>query len=106
MTSKAAYFVVKKEYYDEIALGKKTSEFRIASPYWIERLDTSIKEAVFQLGYGRNGAPPPRMRYSVIGIFIHDTLQKSVIPYPKSVSDIPNGFRSCLIEVKLGRRLE
>jgi len=103
---KATYLVVKAEYFNAIASGEKTSEFRQASPHWIDRLDNSVKEAVFQLGYGSGGKPPPRMRFKVVGIFIHDTLHQTVIPYPRSVDEIPDGFRSCLIEVKLGERLE
>jgi len=104
--NKAAYFVVKSEYFNAIANGEKTSEFRQASPHWIDRLDNSVKEAVFQLGYGSGGRPPQRMRFKVSGIFIHDTIHETIIPYPKSVEEIPEGFRSCLIEVKLGERLE
>ena len=36
----------------------------------------------------------------------HDTLHNKVIPYPKSTDEIPKGFRACLIEVKLSKRLE
>jgi len=104
--TKVAYFVVKKEYYEAIASGEKTSEFRQASPHWIDRLDDSVSEAVFQLGYGSGGLPPPRMRFRVTGLAIHDTIHNKVIPYPKSTDEIPKGFRSCLIEVKLGERIE
>jgi len=104
--TKVAYFVVKAEYYKAIASGEKTSEFRQASPYWIDRLDDSVGEAVFQLGYGNGGKTPPRMRFRVVGLRIHDTINNRTIPYPKSVDAIPSGFRSCLIEVKLGERLE
>ena len=46
------------------------------------------------------------MRFKVAGLAIHDTLHNKVIPYPKSKDEIPKGFRACLIEVKLGERLE
>jgi len=102
---KRAHFVIKEEYYRAIASGEKTSEFRYASPYWIDRLDNSVKEVTLQLGYGSAGYPPRRMRFRVAGVFIHDTLNKVVIPYPRSVDEIPDGFRACLIEIKLGERL-
>ena len=104
--TKVAYFVVKGEYFRAIASGEKTSEYRQASPFWIDRLDDEVTEAVFQLGYGKGGKPPPRMRFKVVGLRIHDTLNDKVIPYPKSKNEIPKGFRACLIEVKLGERLE
>lgn len=103
---KTAYFVVTAEYFRAIASGKKTSEFRQASPFWIDRLDDDVGEAVFQLGYGGGGKPPPRMRFRVAGLKIHDTINDKAIPYPKSTKEIPKGFRSCLFEVKLGKRLE
>ena len=106
LKGKTAYFVVKAEYFRAIASGEKTSEFRQASPFWIDRLDDSVTEAVFQLGYGTGGKPPERMRFKVVGLAIHDTLHNMVIPYPKSKDDIPKGFRACLIEVKLGERIE
>jgi len=46
------------------------------------------------------------MRFSVTGLAIHDTIHNKVIPYPKSTDEIPKGFRSYLIEVKLGERIE
>ena len=97
---------LKKKWYDMIASGEKTSEYRQASPFWIDRLDDEVTEAVFQLGYGSGGKPPPRMRLKVVGVSIHDTLHDKAIPYPKSKNEIPKGFRACLIEVKLGKRLE
>lgn len=106
LKGKTAYFVVKAEYFRAIASGEKTSEFRQTSPFWIDRLDDSVTEAVFQLGYGTGGKPPPRMRFRVAGLKIHDTITDKVIPYPKSTKEIPKGFRSCLFEVKLGKRLE
>ena len=104
--TKVAYFVVKGEYFRAIASGEKTSEFRQASPFWIDRLDDSVTDAVFQLGYGTGGKPPERMRFKVVELAIHDTLHNTVIPYPKSKDEIPKGFRACLIEVKLGERIE
>lgn len=104
--TKTAYFVVKTEYFKAIASGEKASEFRRASPFWIDRLDDEVTEAVFQLGYGKGGKPPPRMRFKVTGLAIHDTIHDKVIPYPKSKDEIPKGFRASLIEVKLGERLE
>ena len=104
--TKTAYFVVKTEYFKAIASGEKASEFRRASPFWIDRLDDEVTDAVFQLGYGKGGKPPPRMRFKVTGLAIHDTIHDKVIPYPKSKDEIPKGFRASLIEVKLGERLE
>ena len=102
---KTVYLVVKQEYFDAIADGSKTSEYRQASPHWIDRIDDDVTDVVFQLGYGRNGQPPKRMRFKVKEVRIQDTLHDVEIPYPKRKEDIPTGFRACLIRIVLGERL-
>ena len=102
---KTVYLVVKKEYFDAIADGSKTSEYRQASPHWIDRIDDDVTDVVFQLGYGHNGQPPKRMRFKVKEVRIQDTLHDVEIPYPKAKEDIPTGFRACLIRIVLGERL-
>ena len=102
---KTVYLVVKKEYFDAIADGSKTSEYRQASPHWIDRIDDDVTDVVFQLGYGHNGQPPKRMRFKVKAVRIQDTLHDVEIPYPKAKEDIPTGFRACLIRIVLGERL-
>ena len=102
---KTVNLVVKKEYFDAIADGTKTSEYRQASPHWIDRIDDDVTDVVFQLGYGRNGQPPKRMRFKVKEVRIQDTLHDVEIPYPKAKEDIPTGFRACLIRIVLGERL-
>lgn len=102
---KTVHLVLKSEYFEAIASGEKTSESRQASPHWIDRIDGDVAEVVFQLGYGRNGQPPKRMRFKVAALAIHGH-DGRVIPYPKSVDAIPQGFRSALLELKLGERLE
>ena len=102
---KTVYLVVKREYFDAIANGSKTSEYRQASPHWIDRIDDDVTDVVFQLGYGHNGQPPKRMRFKVKEVRIQDTLHDVEIPYPKRKEDIPTGFRACLIRIVLGERL-
>lgn len=102
---KTVYLVVKQEYFDAIADGSKTSEYRQASPHWIDRIDDDVTDVVFQLGYGRNGRTPKRMRFKVKEVKIQDTLNDVEIPYPKTKEDIPKGFRACLIRIVLGERL-
>ena len=102
---KTVYLVVKKEYFDALADGAKTSAYRQASPPWIDRIDDDVTDVVFQLGYGRNGQPPKRMRFKVKEVRIQDTLHDIEIPYPKAKEDIPTGFRACLIRIVLGERL-
>ena len=102
---KTVYLVVKQEYFDAIADGSKTSEYRQASPHWIDRIDDDVTDVVFQLGYGRNGRTPKRMRFKVKEVRIQDTLHDIEIPYPKAKEDIPTGFRACLIRIVLGERL-
>ena len=102
---KTVYLVVKQEYFDAIADGSKTSEYRQASPHWIDRIDDDVTDVVFQLGYGHNGQPPKRMRFKVKEVRIQDTLHDVEIPYPKAKEDIPTGFRACLIRIVLGERL-
>ena len=101
---KTVYLVVKREYFDAIANGSKTSEYRQASPHWIDRIDDDVTDVVFQLGYGCNGQPPKRMRFKVKEVRIQDTLHDIEIPYPKAKEDIPTGFRACLIRIVLGER--
>ena len=102
---KTVYLVVKQENFDAIADGSKTSECRQASPHWIARIDDDVTDVVFQLGYGRNGQPPKRMRFKVKEVRIQDSINNLEIPYPNTKEDIPNGFRACLIRIVLGERL-
>ena len=105
-TKKTIHLVLKREFFEAIARGEKTSEYRAVGPYWVQRINPSVKEVVFQLGYGTSGKPPPRMRFRVKEVRLVDSVHNKTIPYPVYEGDIPKGFLACLFELKLGKRLE
>lgn len=63
-TPKTLFLILKKEYFDQIIKGEKTSEFREYKPFWINKLiniDGSFKHydlILFQNGYQKN---PPQI---------------------------------------------
>jgi len=95
-------FHLKKLWYEEIKSGRKTSEWREASDYWLKRLCTlppkkivelvnrkptslnivplptySVSKAWFTVGYPKNNLP--RLEADIVGILIHlDTQQLEI----------------------------
>ena len=50
--STEAYLVLKKEFYDQIKWGRKKTEYRDFTKYWIDRLlDHPLKTVKLNLGY-------------------------------------------------------
>jgi len=71
-----------KKWFDRIAAGRKTHEFREAKPYWAKRLDgRQYSEIHFRNGYSKDA---PFMRVEFLGCRL----------------------RGCLYVIKLGRVLE
>jgi hypothetical protein len=55
MEKKILHLTLIKHWFDEIACGKKTREYREKKPYWTKRLkDKLFDEVWFKNGYGKN----------------------------------------------------
>lgn len=87
--------VLTGHWFEEIKSGRKTSEYRLDTPYWVKRLKPYLdcdKTVVFQKAYRKN---PEIMEF--------------IIDY---ISILPDGFqtdlktRESVFEIKLGRRLK
>ncbi len=70
---KILYLILKKEFFNQIKSGEKTSEYRGYKPFWIKRLmnkDRSFK--TFDLVHFRNGyhKDAPTMLFEIKGINI------------------------------------
>jgi hypothetical protein len=60
---KILHLTLKKIWFDKIARGEKTNEFRDKKPYWIKRLkDKTFNEVWFRNGYSKN-APFMRVEW-------------------------------------------
>jgi hypothetical protein len=63
---KDLFLILKTQYFREIEAGTKTSEYRLATDYWLKRLtSTDWQFVTFQLGYS---ATAPRTRKKIISI--------------------------------------
>lgn len=60
---KILHLVLKKRWYDMIASGEKTEEYREIKPYWSNRLFKGYTHVCFHLGYTAN-----TMLFPIIGI--------------------------------------
>ncbi len=60
---KPLFLILKGGWYNLIASGEKSIEYRSYNKYWKMRLENkNFKEVVFQLGYSKNA---PRMKFSI-----------------------------------------
>lgn len=60
---KDLFLILNGKYFREIESGKKTSEFRLMTEYWLKRLSsTDWQYVTFQLGYN---ADAPRIRKKI-----------------------------------------
>lgn len=49
------YITIKKQYFDEILIGKKKEEFRLVKPYWLNKIvGKKYSHIIFQNGYRKN----------------------------------------------------
>lgn len=63
-------FHVKRQYYESIKRGEKTSEWRDSTAYWLNRLiHPQRKEAWFVAGYPKNNLP--RLEAEIVGMTGH-----------------------------------
>ena len=77
MTMKNLTLHLKKEYFDQIAAGTKTEEYRLVTPYWAKRLEfRAYDNVVLLFGYPKNGDKSREIVRPWRGVF------KSVIVHP------------------------
>ena len=62
---KALFLTIKSEFFDLIASGKKTIEYRAKSAYWKQRLSRVYDEVIIRNGYRLNS---PVLRAEFAGI--------------------------------------
>ena len=88
------FFVLEGKYYDQIAAGKKTTEYRDIT---IRNLSKSIgiKTIKLQRGYKK-----VQMRYAVESVRLMDANDRECDPY-----NIPAGFIATTIAIHLGKRI-
>lgn len=103
---KTLHLVLKSKWYDKIASGEKTSEYRECKPYWNKRFMPD--------GDYRAGLDPVAFEYCIAGkydsVVFHrgytsETMEFSVyvIQITKNKNDL--GLPACW-EIKLGKRIE
>jgi hypothetical protein len=93
------YFVLKGEYFDAIAAGRKTTEYRDLSPRNLSQ-SIGIKTVKLQRGYGHPGQPPKQMRFEVRSVRLMDASNRECDPFA-----IPSGFLATTIAIHLGKRI-
>ena len=93
------YFVLKGEFYDAIAAGRKTTEYRDLTPRNLA-MSIGIRTVKLQRGYGHPGQPPAQMRFEVASVGLLDPDDRECDPYA-----IPEGFIATTIAIHLGRRI-
>lgn len=65
---KDLFLILKTQYFNKIKAGVKTSEYRLLTPYWLNRLTSKDWQHVtFQLGYSKHAE---RIRKKIINIEI------------------------------------
>ena len=103
---KILHLVLKSVWYDKIASGEKTSEYRECTPYWNKRLighenilvhssfiptsmqfDIAYQTVIFHKGYTNE-----TMEFKINGLFLIQNIQNDL--------NLP-----CCWEIKLGRRI-
>ncbi len=59
------FIIIKKQYFDEILVGKKKEELRIVKPHWVNKLvGKKYSNVIFQNGYAKNA---PRLEAEYLG---------------------------------------
>lgn len=93
------YFVLKGEFYDAIAAGRKTTEYRDITSRNLS-MSIGIKTVKLQRGYGHPGQPPAQMRFEVKSVTFMDSDDRECDPY-----NIPSGFIATTIAIHLGKMI-
>lgn len=88
------FFVLEGKYYDQIAAGKKTTEYRDITPSNLSK-SIGIKTVKLQRGYKK-----VQMRYAVESVRLMDANDRECDPY-----NIPAGFIATTIAIHLGKRI-
>ena len=96
---KVLHLTLKRKWFDLIASGEKTTEYREYKPYWIKRLDgKEYQEVHFRNGYSKDS---PFMRVLLEGIeVVPDT--GGLLFAPKN-GEVLNGWQFAIV---LGQALE
>jgi hypothetical protein len=68
-TDKPLFLILKKEFFDQIASGEKTIEYREATDYWRNRLKKPFTTVLFQMGYEKDA---PRLLADIVSINVID----------------------------------
>ncbi len=90
------YLVLKGEFYDAIASGKKKIEYRDFSEYNLKRT-IGLKTVRFNRGYVKNA---PQMKWEVKKVVLLDGDDNECDPF-----NVPEGFWPTTIAIHLGKRL-
>ena len=88
------FFVLEGKYFDQIAAGEKTTEYRDISPRNLSK-SIGIKTVKLQRGYKK-----VQMRYMVESVKLMDANGRECDPY-----NIPAGFIATRIAIHLGKRI-
>lgn len=87
--AKDLFLILKTQYFKEIQCGKKTSEYRELSDYWLKRLTSQDwRHVTFQLGYSKNA---PRIRRRILAIECTTITHPFFGNKPKDVFEIKLG---------------
>lgn len=90
---KKLHIIIKRKYFDEILSGKKTKEYRIVKPYWVNKIvGKNYSHIIFQAGYS---ATAPRMEAEYLGYKIENLRHEffgneSVVVFALSLGKITN----------------
>jgi hypothetical protein len=90
------YLVLKGEFYDAIASGKKKVEYRDFSEYNLKRT-IGLKTVRFNRGYVKNA---PQMKWEVKKVMLLDAEDNACDPF-----NVPEGFWPTTIAIHLGKRI-
>ena len=83
------FLIIKRKYFDQIILGQKTEELRIASPYFEKKLlGRNYKTITLQAGYNKNS---PRLTAEYTGLELKEIQHEIFGPKPVLVFAIKLG---------------
>lgn len=103
---KTLHLILKSVWYDKIASGEKTSEYRVCSPYWNKRFaGITTREGHYYQTHG----PTRIKKYSSVVFhrgYTSNTMEFAIVEI-RLITGIPNdlGAFQCW-EIKLGQRIK
>ena len=103
---KTLHLVLQSKWFDKVASGEKTSEYREIKPYWNKRF-TGMSERYFQLLMGDGVSAPQKYATVVFHKGYTTTTMEFAIISIKTIINRPNdlGLDKCW-EIKLGKRIK